>query len=367
MPTSERTTVLVTAIGGGGHGEQILKALRLAERGRYRIVGADTNPDCPQFANVDEAVVLPRANAPDFLDAVLHVCRHFGVKALFHGCEPELKVYAAQRARIHGEGIFLPVNPDPVIATCMDKAATGDFLRHNGFEPPRYRILGSIRDAEEVDWFPVVVKPYVGSGGSANCFIAQTPDALLKLVEYLEASNLLEGLMVQEYVGMPEQEFTVGLLLDMDGNLINSIAVHRHLRSGLNVRISVPNRTGRADLGSALVVSSGVSHGDVGPFPEVTGPCEKLALALGARGAINVQCRLVGGAVKIFEINPRFSGTTSIRAMMGYNEPDILIRKHVLGENIEPKFAYRSGTVLRGLTENIVGSHKPLRWDQLGR
>ena len=34
----------------------------------------------------------------------------------------------------------------------------------------------------------------------------------------------------------------------------------------------------------------------------------------------------------MFEINPRFSGTTSLRAMVGYNEPDVLIRHHVLGE-----------------------------------
>ena len=33
--------VLVTAIGGGGHGDQILKALRLAAKDSYEIFGAD--------------------------------------------------------------------------------------------------------------------------------------------------------------------------------------------------------------------------------------------------------------------------------------------------------------------------------------
>ena len=54
------------------------------------------------------------------------------------------------------------------------------------------------------------------------------------------------------------------------------------------------------------------------------------------------------------EINPRFSGTTSLRAMVGFNEPDVLIRKHVLGETIEPSFDYREGVIMRGLEETFI-------------
>ena len=52
------------------------------------------------------------------------------------------------------------------------------------------------------------------------------------------------------------------------------------------------------------------------------------------------QCRYVGDQVVTFEINPRFSGTTFIRALAGYNEPDLLLRREVLGESVEPFFAY---------------------------
>ena len=63
----EPVSVLVTAIGGAGYGEQILKALRLA--GGYRIVGADSNRDCANFALVDHAVTLPKAADPDAMAA----------------------------------------------------------------------------------------------------------------------------------------------------------------------------------------------------------------------------------------------------------------------------------------------------------
>jgi carbamoyl-phosphate synthase large subunit len=160
--------------------------------------------------------------------------------------------------------------------------------------------------------------------------------------------------VIQEYVGTPDQEYTVGVLIDMDGNLVNSIAVRRYIMSSLGSLVKVPNRTGREDLGPVLAISSGISQGVVGRFPEVTGPCERVALALGARGAFNVQCRLVGGEPCVFEINPRFSGTTSLRAMVGYNEPEVLIRRHVLGEEVETRFHYAEGVIMRGLRERLI-------------
>ena len=361
----EPIPVLVTAIGGGGHGEQILKALRLAPEGSYFIVGGDANPYCPQFPLVDQAVILPRTDAPDFLDAVLAVCARMNIRALFHGREPELKMYSDHRQVFAERGILLPINPAAVIDTCFDKIATAEFLARNGFDPPRFRQVRTAADLDGIGWFPVVVKPAVGSGGSANCFLAQTPRQLALLAEYLMLEGA--GFMVQEYVGTPESEYTVGVLHDLDGRFINSIAVRRELKSQLNIRTAARNMTGRKDLGPTLVISSGVSHGYVDRFPEVTGPCEKIAAALGARGAINFQCRLAGGKVMIFEINPRFSGTTSIRALMGYNEPDLLLRHHLRGEELTPYFSYRTGMVLRSLSETLVPSEPAVSWRTLTR
>ncbi len=359
---TEPVSVLITAIGGGGHGEQILKALRLADGGKYYIFGADMNPHCPQFALADVAMTLPRGTDPEYVDAVLDVCRRNAIRVVFHGCEPELKVMSRARARFAEADILLPINPPGVIETCMDKRATADFLQAAGFEPPRFVELHRPEDVGTVDWFPVIAKPSVGGGGSADCYIAQTPEQLRLLADYLELGTGWRQFFVQEYVGAPDAEFTVGVLHDLDGNFLNSIAVHRELKSQLNIRVRVPNRTGRRELGEQLVVSSGISHGRVDRYPEVTGPCERIAHALGVRGAINIQCRLVDGAVKVFEINPRFSGTTSIRALMGYNEPDVLIRHHLLGDAVAPRFPYRTGMVLRSLSETVVRETSVPSW-----
>ena len=345
--------VLVTAIGGGGHGDQILKALLLAPTGRYQIFGADANPHCPQAALVERFMSLPLASDSEYMTALLRACNELGVQALFHGCEPELRLFAANRKKIMDAGIFLPINDTALIQLCMDKAKTNKRLAELGFPTPRYVNVTSEVEFEAIDWFPVVVKPAIGGGGSANVFIAQDMKELKALATYLGLGGVTSGFMIQEYVGTPDQEFTVGVLHDLDGRYVNAIAVKRHLNSGLSVRTSVTNRTGRKELGPRLVISSGVSQGDIGRYEEITKQCREIADRLGSCGPLNLQCRFVGGKVHVFEINPRFSGTTSLRAMTGLNEPDLLLRRHLLGEEIGQDAHYQEGTILRSLTETL--------------
>ncbi len=345
--------VLVTAIGGGGHGDQILKALRLVLPGRYMIFGADANPHCPQAALVERFVTLPLARDPEYMNVLLRTCKELGVQALFHGCEPELLLFAANRKRFEMADIFLPINDTGLIQLCMDKAKTNALLAELGFPAPRYVNVANESEFDAIDWFPVVVKPAVGGGGSANVYIAQDMRELRALAVYLGLGGITSGFMIQEYVGTPDQEFTVGVLHDLDGRYVNAIALKRHLNSGLSVRTSVTNRTGRNELGPRLVISSGVSQGDIGRFKEVTQQCREIADRLGSRGPLNLQCRFVDGKVRVFEINPRFSGTTSLRAMVGLNEPDLLMRRHLQGQDIGQDTPYENATILRSLVETL--------------
>ncbi len=344
----KKFNVLVTAVGGGSHGEQIVKALRLGGLD-YHVVGADITPASSGRGLVDEFLQLPPASHPEYLDALIRELERREIRALFHGCEREMEIFSRNRERIETLGVYVPVNPPEVLASCQDKEKTAALLTEQGFGAPRYAAIRSMDDAARVDFLPVVLKPSVGGGGSANVHIARTRRELELLAEYL--LPWCPTILAQEYVGTPEAEFTVGVLSGRDGTQLNSIAVRRLVHSALSTRLRIPNNTGRAEFGPQLVISSGVSQGEVGRFEEVTKPCEDIAAALGATAPINVQCRLVNDRVMVFEINPRFSGTTSLRAMVGYNEPETLIRRDVLGEDVEPGFAYDSATILRSIRE----------------
>ena len=348
-----RICVFVSGVGGGAYGEQILKALKLAETD-YIIVAGDMSPYSKGLFEVDFSYLLPPANDPEYIESLLAICNKHNVRAIFPGSEPELKVISKERKALTAENLFLPINPSNVILTCMDKIRMFEFLQNKGFDIPEFCKINSIDDLKSFDKYPAILKPSIGSGGSKNTFLAQDRDELLLCGRYL--LKIYPEFIIQEYIGTPDSEYTVGVLTDMEGNLINSIAVKRYILSGLSNHLKVRSRTNGDNDEKILAISSGITQGEIGQFSEVTKPCEEVALALGARGTINIQCRLVDKKVCVFEINPRFSGTTSLRAMVGYNEPDVLIRKHVLDEEISPYFPYSSGVILRGISELLVDS-----------
>ena len=343
--------VMITGVGGGGVGEQILKCLRMSTL-KYNIIGCDMNRNSKGLSAVDKAYLVPPANDSRYIDSILKICKENNIQVLFHGSEPEMKILSRNRQIFTDNDIYIPLNSEHVIETCMNKYLTMQFLKENGFAIQKYWEISEKKDLEKVDIFPVVLKPSVGGGGSVNTFIAQDKEELLLFGKYL--LGIYDQFLAQEYVGNVNSEYTVGVIHGEGGNYINSIAVKKNILSGLSNKMRVANRTNRSELGNMLAISSGVSQGEIGRFEEVTEPCRKIAEKLKCTAAVNIQCRIHNNQMYVFEINPRISGTSSLRAMVGYNEPDILIRQHILGEKIEPDFSYRSGYIARGLSESYI-------------
>lgn len=342
--------VLITGIGGGGVGEQLIKALRLSQH-KYIIIGTDITPISKGFNEVDSAYVVPRANDVNYIDELLKICKQHNIKALFPGSEPELKIISLNKEKFEAAGCRVFINPGNVLDICLDKNKTVEFLKTNNFNYPKSYTIKSIKDIDGITIFPLVLKPSIGGGGSMNVMIAQSPDELQLFASYL--LKIYSEFIAQEYVGTSDDEYTVGVLFDKDGIYINAIALRRSISGGLNCRIKVPNNTKNKTLGPALLISSGISQGEFGDYKPVLEQCIEIAKKLKATCSVNLQCRLVEGKVYLFEINPRFSGTTSLRAMVGYNEPDVLIRKHILNEHVETGFAYQYAKIVRGLKEEI--------------
>lgn len=337
--------IIVTGAGGGGVGRQVIKALRLAGD-RYHIIATDMTKYSMGLYDADSWHLVPSARSDNYIKELVGICKKEGAAVLIPGSEPELRVIADAVNEFTGIGILPLINGSEIIKRCLNKWVTYKLLLNNGIDAPPSCLPHDIGYDENI--LPAIVKPTLGGGGSFNCYIAQDMTELDFFVDYISKQGLKP--MVQKYVGSYEEEYTVGVLTDMfDGGLLGSIAVRRQILSGLSNRMRIVHR----GSGGLLVVSSGISQGEVGDFPEVRDCCEQAALKLGSRGPMNFQCRRDGDKVYIFEINPRFSGTTYIRAMMGFNGPDVLIRRNLLGENIKPT-EYKKGMVLRGLEELYV-------------
>lgn len=352
MKLTESINVLVTGVGGGGNGEQLMKALRLAKT-PYTIIGSDISPFSIGLYQADFAYTIPPANSNQYIATVLAICKKHSIQAILAGSEPELLILSANRQLFLDLGILFVNNSHEVISLCNDKWKTYQFLRQRGFTVPDSYAIDTLDDILNInaDMFPLIVKPSSG-GGSRHTYIAQDFAELQFFCTYI----LQDGykVVVQEYVGNGESEFTVGILHTLDGHFIDSIAVKRNLTSGLSVKLKVKNRTSKSELSDYLVVSSGYSQGIIDRFSAITAECEQIALALGSKGPLNIQCRFHKGKIYTFEINPRLSGTSSLRALVGFNEPDTLIRHHLMDEPLSSPINYDGGYIMRGLVECLI-------------
>ena len=345
---SERIRVLIAGLGGGSHGLEVMKSLRLSDI-EYYICGADMSPHSMGLFKADKGYVIPRAVHEDYIPNILDICEKESIDVIIHGSESDLKVLSENRETFKERGIFLPLNTKEVIETCMNKKDTFIYLEKKGIRIPKTVAIASENDISQIDFFPCVIKPYKGTGGSRNTFIAQDKQELDFFCKYMMKYG--SESLVQEYMGSYDSEFTVGILSDKNGDIISSVAIKRSILSGLSNRLYVKSLRNPHDI---LAISSGISQGEIINNTKILNQCKTIAKAIESKGPLNIQCRLVNDEVYPFEINPRFSGTTYLRALVGINEPDLLIRKYILKEKISYNLQPREGLILRGLEEMYI-------------
>lgn len=356
MRVNKKINILVTGTSGTNTGTQIMMALLLCPD-RYRIIVTDILENSYGAHKVEKSYLVPPASSPEYMSRILDICENENINVIVPGSEPELKFYSNNRKIFEDANIHLLINNTDVISIGMDKMRTIRFLGENGLPVPRSLILENglniENEAERIMQklrFPMILKPYLQSGGSSHINIIQTRDELLLHLALQKGCSNLK-MMIQEYEGSPEEEYTVGVLSNKDGVAFSSFALKRLINNSITRKICVPNLNKSRIKSETLTISTGVSQGWVGDFPDVRKFSEKVANILGSTGPLNIQCRKTERGIVIFEINPRFSGTTSIRAICGHNDPDIMIRNRICKEEF-PQVEYKKGLVLRAF-DNI--------------
>lgn len=331
------TPVMIAGIGGASLGTELMKTLRLA--GRYRVYGCDISPTAFGLydAGFEHTSLVDR---DDYVRSVIAACQAAGAAFVLPGGEQPMTLLGAAVDTLSRAGITLVGNSARVIGLCSDKAATFAELDRIGVHAPVTVPLDAPAAIDRVG-LPCIVKPATGSGGSAAVFFATSADEALMYAAFMRNAGLQP--LAQEYVDVDEGEFTIGVLSLPDGRVVSSIA----LRRSLDAKLSLAYR------GRGGVVSSGYSQGYIDAFPDLCAQAEHIATAIGSTGPVNVQGRLRDGRLLPFEINPRFSASTYLRALAGVNEPDMYLRYLAVGE-MPTRPTIRIGWYLRSLTERYV-------------
>jgi carbamoyl-phosphate synthase large subunit len=337
----------VTGTGGGSVGSGILYALTRSSGAaeclrRWEVLAADADPYAFGLYKADHCVVLPLASDPRYLERLQEVVKEHAIAAVLPGTEAEASLLAAEAEKLSPAKVI--ANQPDLIGLMMDKRKLADRLTSLGIDAASTCPASCWREFAEKHGYPFILKPATSTGGSRGVKIVTDERMMNAFAGTL--SEDLQRYIVQEYVGCKETEFTVSVLTDRDGKLIDSIVLQRKL-TGLSLRESVRHE------GEEYAISSGYSQGFIVTNVRVQAFCEKLALTLGSRGPLNVQLRLDGDRVVVFEVHPRFSGTTPIRADAGFNEPDVMLRNFLDGERFG-RLGYRSDLVALRALEHVL-------------
>ena len=333
--TKTKRRVLVAGAGGASLGTETLKALSLT--GRYEVVVADVSPMAYGLYK-PEATAAHVLREQSYIDDLIECCQRESTQFLLPGAEATLKLINGSRKRLQDAGITPVLNRQEVITACSDKSLTFDVLKQLGIPVPKTRVLTRPEDLADFP-MPCIIKPATETGGSTMVSAASTHKDALMYAQWIWTGGLKA--IAQEYLPHAGGEFTVGVL--RFGSWIGSIAMKREFPCKLSYLLKTQQ----------FLISSGYSQGLIDAFPEICAQAERIAVALDSQGPLNIQGRFVDGMFYPFEINPRFSATTYLRAMSGFTEIEMYL-DHLAGEPAPPHPQIKTGYYLRSLAEMNV-------------
>ena len=334
---NKKSNILIAGIAGASLGSEIAKCLHLT--GKYTIYGCDISDLAyghfmPTFSKTFVA------DNENYVDSLIAICEKNEIHYIIPGGEIPMSILAKETAKLNSKNITLVSNSPSVIEIFSDKKATFEKLEELGCNIPLTIEVKSDNDLDKMT-FPCIVKPSKGTGGSDSVFLAANKEECLVYVELLKRNG--RSTIVQEYIPVDEGEFTIGVLSLPDKDVVGCVVMQRVFNSKLSVAF-------KSKYG---LISSGYSQGLIGDFPRLKEEAIHIARAIGSTGPINIQGRMKNGKLIPFEINPRFSASTYLRAKAGFNEIDFYLQYLINGtKNFEFKINY--GYYLRSFEEVFV-------------
>ena len=259
---------------------EINNALRYSKF--VKLFGATSVPCHAEFVYENCAEGVPYPEAPDFAEKVNEIVDRFDIDYIYPAHDSVLLALTLLQDRLKAKVVTSAVE---TVEITRSKNKTYEFLKGASYLPRTYN------SADEVESFPVFIKPAVGQGSQGVRRIDSgkaLAEALTDGVEYA----------ICEY--LPGEEFTVDCFTDKNGALrIASPRSRARIRAGISVR------------------SERMECDD-----KIRAIAEDINRRVSFTGAWFFQLkRNARGEYRLMEIAPRIAGTMSVTRNSGVNMP----------------------------------------------
>ena len=280
-----KQTILVSGASGiVGYG--ILRSLRKSGD-KFKLIGTTIYDFsiAPAFCDIFEKA-LP-TNHPDYMDWLCKIIKKHSIDMIISGIECDMFRWNIEREKILKTGAYPLLNNSELIELCGDKWA---FYEKLIIDNEEFAIPSTLNADFMTFPLPFLLKPRRGFGSKGIMKINNEKEF------EIHKHKIGNELMMQPIIGSAEEEYTVAAFFDNASQLIDSISFKRKLSSeGFTQEAQV------VDFDFRTVIND-------------------LATVFKPIGPTNFQFRVDGASIKLLEINPRISASTSIRASLGYNE-----------------------------------------------
>ncbi|NGX57101.1 MAG: Carbamoyl-phosphate synthase large chain [Candidatus Anoxychlamydiales bacterium] len=332
-----KENILIAGIAGASLGTEIFKSL--SDTSKYNIFGADISPYAyGLYQNGFKKTFSPREDK--YIEDILNFAKNENIKIIIPGGEIPLKLLSNKKTLFENEGIKLAINNLKVIDLCTDKIKTFNKLKELNIPIPKTELYLNKNQLDHIS-YPSIIKPSKNSGGSINVYLAENKSEALYICESMKKNN--QSILIQEYLNSEKGEFTIGVLSDAHGKIIQSIIMKKVFPSKLSYILKNKKH----------LISSGYSQGEFINSKELNIQAEHIAQSIQSTGPLNIQARIKNNILYPFEINPRFSATTYLRTLAGFNEIDIYLQ-YLFTNKLPNNINIKTGFCLRSLTEQFI-------------
>jgi carbamoyl-phosphate synthase large subunit len=321
MPSCAMINILVTAVGSE-LAFSIIKAINLMKQ-PYRLIGCDIYPEvvgkywCDRFYTVPPAI-----NENEYINCLMGIVAENKVDVIIPSADTEFLALSKYKTNFKNSlNCDILVNDHAEIEMFNDKWLAYQWYLSKKIATPKTFLadnLDSLRIELRDISYPLILKPRVG-GGSRQIFKINTFEDVVKYLPLVPCP------IIQEYLFPDDAEYTAGTYRNLAGKVL-VIVMKRTLKFGMT------------------------NTAEVTRDASLEGFCRDTMLNTNLTGSNNIQFRITEAGPKILEINPRFSGTTGIRASFGFNDVEMWIDEIKFNKSIHvPQI--KTGFVLRYMHE----------------
>lgn len=310
---------------GSGVGQSVINSIKLSSL-PIKTVGFGNNPFAYGAYDCDVYDYIPDIYDPGYLDFLIKKYHKHKIDLLIPGLDDEVMIYAENEEKLKKAGVNAIFSKKELVYICRHKNLMIKKLNNffvNSYE--KKDILKNIKQKQIK--LPIIAKPLSGSASRGIKIINKLDD----LMEINDNNYIFQELaiplkndpnysffinQIKKGINPQVAEISIQIVCDKKGNLIGRTSTYNKLNNGVPIEV-LPLDHPLIDEVINLFV------------PEL--------VKLGLRGPINIQGRITENGFKIFEINPRFTGITGLRALMGFNEVESCIRSWLKLGDIDQK------------------------------